>query len=387
MFHRLFTPPRRRSFFLFGPRGTGKTTLLGKAFSPARTLFIDLLDPAEEDLFNRRPSELEQRVHAMPPKIETIVIDEVQKAPKVLDSVHRLIEKERRVFALTGSSPIKLKRGASNLLAGRAFVYPLHPLTHSELGDDFRLGEALHRGTLPGLFQLASSEDKREFLMAYALTYLKEEIAMEQVVRRLNPFRNFLEVAAQCNGTILNFTQVARDVGVDTKTAQSYFTILEDTLIGFFLPAYHVSVRKKQRTAPKFYLFDPGIKKALERTLDQIIHPKTYAFGAAFEHWVILEFHRLSQYRRREFSFSYLRTRDGAEIDLVVDRPGKATALVEIKSTDHVEEKEVGTLAHFQNDMSRTQAFCLSLDPYPKKIGVVRCLPWAEGIQTILDGT
>jgi predicted AAA+ superfamily ATPase len=168
--------------------------------------------------------------------------------------VHSKIESSETRFAMTGSSARKLKREGTNLLAGRAFVYNLFPLTHRELGDSFNLNSALMYGTLPGLLKFDSGEEKMAFLRAYALTYLKEEIWGEHIVRKLDPFRKFVEIAAQCNGELINFANIARDVGVDIKTVQSYFEILEDTLLGFMLEPYHRSVRKRQRQAPKFYL-------------------------------------------------------------------------------------------------------------------------------------
>ena len=192
------------------------------------------------------------------------------------------------------------------------------------------------------------------------MTYLKEEIIAEQIVRRLDPFRHFLEVAAQCNGQILNYAKISRAIGVDIKTTQSFFSILEETLVGVLLPAYDRSLRKRQRTQPKFYFFDLGVKRALERTLEQDLHPRTWAFGQAFEHFIILEAIRLSSYFQPDWRFSYLRTKDDAEIDLIVDRPGRPTALIEIKSTDQVKKEDVATLRRFQKDMPNSQAYCFS---------------------------
>lgn len=312
-----------------------------------------------------------------------VVIDEIQKAPRLLDVVHQMMETSGRRFALTGSSARKLKRGASNLLAGRAFVYSLFPLTAPELGEAFSLKDVLNWGTLPSLYRWASAGDKTEYLRTYALTYLKEEIVAEQLVRNLTPFRNFLEIAAQCNGQVLNYSKISTEIGADVKTVQSYFSILEDTLVGFFLPAFHLSVRKRQRSHPKFYLFDPGLKRTLERTLDQPLTPQSYAYGFAFEHWVILEIVRRSHYARKDWTFSYLQTTDGGEIDLVIDRPGAPRALIEIKSTPHLSERTVKTLERFQPDFPRSEAFCLSLDPHPKKIGHINCLPWEQGLQEL----
>jgi predicted AAA+ superfamily ATPase len=191
---------------------------------------------------------------------------------------------------LTSSSARKLKRGSANLLAGRAFTYKLFPLTHLELAKQFDLNQALTYGTLPKLLEYEDNNDKVEFLRSYTQTYLREEIQIEQLVRRLNPFRDFLELAAQNNGEILNYTKISRDIGVDHKTVANYYQILEDTLVGFYLPPFHKSVRKRQLESPKFYLFDTGVKRALERSFNIPLNKRSYAYGKAFEHFVILEF-------------------------------------------------------------------------------------------------
>jgi uncharacterized protein len=233
---------------------------------------------------------------------------------------------------------------------------------------------------LPGLLKFGTREEKASFLRAYALTYLKEEVWGEHLVRKLDPFRKFIEIAAQCSGEIINFANIARDVGADIKTVQSYFEILEDTLIGFLLEPYHLSVRKRQRQAPKFYLFDPGVRRALDRTLTVELKPGTYAYGEAFEHLVIVEAVRLSAYRQNDFRFSYLRTKDDAEIDLLVERPGAATALVEIKSSDHIDERDTKSLEKFGADMPGTESFLLSRDPVARRIGRIQALPWQQGL-------
>src|SRR3989339_340551 len=222
MFNRIISYSKSNSLFVFGPRGTGKTTLINQLFSKSDTLFIDLLNPVEEDLFIRYPHELEQRIKQFGKNIQCVVIDVVQKAPRLLDSVQGLIEKMGLRFVLTGSSSRKLKRGAANMLAGRAFVYTLHPLTSIEMADAFSLNEALSWGTLPKVHTLTNAADKADFLRAYALTYIKEEIVAEQIVRKLDPFRRFLEIAAQMNGKPVNYTRIAGEAGVDVKTVQNY---------------------------------------------------------------------------------------------------------------------------------------------------------------------
>jgi uncharacterized protein len=383
MINRIVSPTKSNSFFLFGARGTGKTTLLHQIFKPETTFFIDLLDPVEEDAFARDPSQLEKQVAELPLEKEWVVIDEIQRVPRLLDLVHRLIETTKRRFVMTGSSGRKLKHGASNLLAGRAFVYNLFPLTSHELGDSFTLNETLSWGTLPSILNFSSDDDKKRYLQSYALTYLKEEIVAEQVVRKLDPFRHFLEVAAQSNGRIVNFSNIANDTNVDIKTVQTYFTILEETLVGTLFPAYHTSVRKRQNQNPKFYFFDTGVKRALDRTLDVALKESTYAFGEAFEHFVILELTRLSRYANNDWSFSYLRTKDGAEIDCIIDRPGKPKALIEIKAATSIHDKDVSILNRFADDMKPCDSFCLSRDPHAKRIGKVRCMPWREGIKEL----
>lgn len=383
MFNRLIKFSKNNSFFLFGARGTEKTYLLKDHFKPARALYIDLLAPDQNETYSLRPQTLAEQLAALGSKTEWIVIDEIQKIPKLLDVVHQQIESSRFKFALSGSSARKLKRGDADLLAGRAFVNYLFPLTAREIGESFSLAAALTWGTLPRLFALTSDEDKRDFLRTYTHTYLKEEITVEQVVRRLDPFRRFLVVAAQMSGQIINFSKIAREVGASAPTVQTYFEILEDTLVGFLLEPFYESIRKRQRDNPKFYFFDTGVQRALNHTLTVELKPQTYAFGLAFEHYVVNEINRLQSYAKKNYRLSYLRTKDGVEIDLIVERPGLKRALVEIKSTARVTEDDVRALQHLGKDLTNSEAFCLSLDATPKKIGAVRCLPWQRGLEEI----
>jgi predicted AAA+ superfamily ATPase len=383
MFQRALKLPKNQSFFLFGARQTGKSTLLREILDPKTTYTIDLLDPEQEDIFIRNPGELEHRLAAMRTRPDWVVIDEVQRAPRLLDLVHRQVESSGQHFALTGSSARKLKRGAANLLAGRAVVKHLHPLTHREAGDSFDLDLALRAGTLPKIFNLAP-EERVAFLRSYAMTYLKEEIAAEQILRRLEPFRNFLEIAAQLNGTILNHSKIARDVGVAYKTVQSYFEVLEDTLIGFSLPPFHESLRKRQMQHPKFYFFDSGVKRALERTVDLPLTPRTYGYGNAFEHFLIGEIRRLADYAGKDWRYSYLRTVQGVEIDLIIDRPGESRVFLEIKSATEIEESDCAALMKMQSDSKQpVLAILASRSPTPKRIGKVLCLPWKLALEEL----
>ncbi len=380
MFNRLIRLPRNSSFFLFGPRGTGKTSLLKARLKDPAVFYMDLLDPETFQTLSLRPKTLIERLNALPPGVDWVVIDEIQKLPTLLDLVHQQIESSRLRFALTGSSARKLRHGSANLLAGRAFVNHLFPLTAREVGESFSLEAALRWGTLPRLFALDGDEDKSDFLRSYAHVYLQEEITQEQIVRKLEPFRRFIYTAAQMSGQIVNFSKIAREAGITVPTTQSYFHILEDTLVGFLLDPFHESVRKRQRGNPKFYFFDTGIQAALSHTLTVGLAPRTYAFGVAFEHFLINEIHRLQSYAKKDWRLSYLRTKDGVEIDLIIERPGLKRALVEIKSTERVGPEEARALKRLAPDIPDSEAFCLSLDPAPKIIEGVTCLPWQRGL-------
>lgn len=373
MFNRLIKPIKTNSFFVFGARGTGKSTFVqGLVGDRART--FDLLDDEVFDQLMRRPKIVEDAAAAR--AYEWIVIDEVQRLPKLLNTVHRMIEKSGQKFALTGSSSRKLKRGGANLLAGRAFVNTLFPLTSLEMGDAFDLAGALRWGTLPKLSALPLEDEKRAYLRSYCLTYVREEIQAEQVVRKLEPFREFLSVAAQSSGKLINYSHIARDVGAQVPTVQTYFQILEDTYLGFLLPSFHRSVRKSQLEAPKFYFFDNGVRKALEASLDSVPTEGTSQFGELFEAFVIQEVYRLNSYLATDYRMSHFRTKNGAEIDLVLTR-GRRTLLVEIKSSYRIDEIEVRKLARLSEGFGGgAESYYLSRDPHEAVIDGVRCLPW-----------
>ncbi|MDE0152004.1 MAG: AAA family ATPase [Bdellovibrionales bacterium] len=384
MVNRLIRLSRSNSFFILGPRGVGKSTLIRNCYNLQKEsfLYIDLLNPNIEDQYRLNPNVLKQQVSAHS-RLRWVVIDEVQKLPRLLDIVHELIENTSLKFILSGSSARKLKRGGSNLLAGRAFMFYLYPFTSIELKEKFNLKKSLQWGMLPQIFKFKSNQDRKEYLKSYTLTYLREEIQIEQIVRKLTPFRKFLEIAAQMNGKIINFSKIGSDIGVDTTTVQNYYSILEDTLIGFHLQAYHTSIRKSQRLSPKFYLFDTGVCRALKRTLDLPLLPQTYDFGEAFEHFIILEFIKLSEYYRKDWKFFYLRTKDGAEIDLIVERPGQKTICIEIKSSDRITQHDVKVLNTLGQSIPNSILYCLSRDVQKKKIQNTYCLEWQEGLKKI----
>ena len=379
--HRYLSFLSQRSAFLFGARNTGKSTFLKHCFNINTCFWIDLLNLDQEERYMRDPMLLKREVLALDASITHVIIDEVQKLPKLLDIVHLLMETTTKIFILTGSSARKLRLGGSNLLAGRAFVYHLFPFTSFELGRSFNLESALCFGTLPAISHMTTGAEKQHFLHAYAQTYLREEVWQEQLIRKLDPFRRFLEVSAQANGKIVNFSNIAKDVGVDDKTIQNYFSILEDTLIGFLLEAFQHSFRKRLSAKPKFYYFDTGVVRALSRQLTIDMLPGTTAYGDAFEHFIILECIRLAHYYYPEYRFSYLKTKDDSEIDLVVERPGEKLLFIEIKSSDHIYPEKISTFLSLTKDFVECEAVCFSRVPQAQKIDHVTVLPWQAGLK------
>ena len=394
MFNRLINYSKNNSFFLFGPRGTGKSTFLKQKLPESDYLWINLLNSDLERRLSTKPELLksiikeylttqgQQKSNPSPP---FIVIDEVQKVPELLDVVHDCIESEKWNFALTGSSARKLKKNGANLLAGRAFTYTAHPLTYSELGPAFKINDILKWGALPKIFSL-SEDDKKDFLLSYVETYFREEIVSEQIIRNVKPFRYFLEVASQSNAKIINNSKIARDIGVETSTVQNYFEILEDTLIGFLLPPYHNSIRRRQRQNSKFYYFDTGVQRTLRRTLDLPLQAQSFEYGDLFEQFFINEVRRLITYQKLQWNISYLRTQDGVEIDLIIERPGLPTALIEIKSAQEIHPQNLEGHTGFLKlvrDFPNAEAFVLSQDPIARIENNIRYLPWEQGLQAI----
>jgi predicted AAA+ superfamily ATPase len=383
MFHRIINTPQSNNFFLFGARATGKSTLLTFRYPDATV--IDLLKDSEERELSLHPERLRERIPSARQGTPRIIIDEIQKCPKLLDEVHRLIEDKSITcqFILTGSSARKLKLGGANLLAGRAAVRNLFPLLPAEIGDGFVLDQILRWGSLPKVVTSVDDEAKRDFLVAYGATYLKEEIWAEQLVRKLDPFRRFLEIAALHSGKIINANKISRDVGADPKTVQTYFQILEDTLLGFHLDAYHSSIRKRLRQAPKFYFVDTGIARCLSRMLNVVPEPSTSYCGELFESFVVGALHARDNYLQNDYRMTYLESLGGAEIDLVIERPGRALALVEIKSTEAVREDHCSGLKHFQKDFPDAEFFCVSRDQREKRFGAIKAIPWQRALEEI----
>jgi predicted AAA+ superfamily ATPase len=317
---------RHKSIFLFGPRQTGKSTLVRQTFPEAA--FYDLLEADTFRELSARPEYLRQTLN---PQQLVLIVDEIQKLPVLLDEIQLLIERNKKLrVILTGSSARKLKRGAANLLGGRAWVCRLHPLVSAEFDDD-RLMDRLNRGSLPAIID---SELYKEDLKAYVGTYLHEEIRAEGLARSIENFSRFLEVAGMTSGEQINFTAVAEDAGFPPRTVREHYQILEDTLVGYQLPAYQKTSKRKPVATAKFYFFDVGVANTLKRI--PVIEEGSDAYGRALEQLVFLELRGYLDYHRLDHQLSYWRSRSQFEVDFVVgDEIG-----VEVNSKSRVSPRD-----------------------------------------------
>lgn len=380
MIHRISKLSKSRSFFLFGARGTGKSTLLNQWKKGKSVQIYNLLDPETEAILRARPSTLLENWKAE--KTDWIVIDEIQKNIQLLDVVHDLIVKHKINFALTGSSARKLKRGSANMLGGRADQFNLFPFSALELNKKFNLNYALSYGTLPVLYNLEKTDLERA-LYSYVSIYLKEEILVEQIIRDIEPFRKFLAVAAQMSGQILNYSKISRDCGVEEKSIARYYQILEDTLLGFYLEPYSASVRKQQTQKSKFYLFDCGVTRALQNTLKIPLSEQTTGYGKLFEQFVILEFIKLNEYYETHFKFSYLKTNNQLELDLIIERPGQKIILIEIKSSTQNRLEDADSLNKLKTEFKNPVCYVLNTSLKSTEIDGVLFTHWQKGLTAI----
>lgn len=391
MYHRFCKPLKDMSFLLLGARGTGKTWLLEQEFRACALIWTNLLENRDFLKYQSRPEMLRQEVEAALKNTSTnkewVVIDEIQRVPQLLNEVHALIEDrfvgERVKFALSGSSARKLKRGGGNLLAGRALLNHLYPLTSQELSDDFDLAQVLSWGMLPAINKQKNLLVRTEQLETYVAVYLREEIREEQLVRNLDPFNRFLEVAAQTSGQIVNYSKIGRDCGVDSRAVARYFQILEETLIGAFLKPYHRSVRKQQGRSPKFYFFDTGVMRTLERTLSSEVNESSYGYGRLFEHFVVWEFMKRNEYSRKRYDLSYLITKDGAEVDLIIERGKERPILIEIKSGKNPNLADARHLRALKDGFPSSELWVVSQIEQEQEESAVRFLHWSRALKEL----
>ena len=350
------------SIFLLGARQTGKSTYLLENFKDVPV--FDLLDSELRTRLSRNPGLLFEVLQDSPDG-SLVIIDEVQKIPALLDEVHRLITRKNLRFILCGSSARKLKKSSSNTLGGRAVPVSFYPLVSAEI-PDFNLDRALSNGMIPRHYMTENASNR---LKGYVEVYLKEEIIGEALVRELDAFGRFLEVAAIMNGEILNYENIASDCGVSAKTVKEYFRILYDTLIGYEIPAYTKTLQRRLVQSPKFYFFDVGIVNYLTGRMS--LRRGTAEFGHAFEHLVVQEIIAWAGYSEQREKLSYWRTYTGVEVDIVI---GEARIAIDIKSAEEVKSRHMKGLLSFAEDYPHARLVLVSLDRFSKRSGNVECL-------------
>lgn len=389
MFQRKLIFPHDISFFLFGPRQCGKSTLieswLVQAGLASTSFQVDLL---KSDLFlkySKDPAlfreEVLHRVSAG--GTTTVFVDEIQKIPPLLDEIQHLMGKTGCQFILSGSSARKLKRGGANMLAGRAIQKFLFPFVYEEVKSQFQLEKALQYGLLPAVF-LRETESVRSILNTYAQTYLREEIQMEGLVRNLPGFSRFLDVACAQFTEITNYTSIGSECGVNARSVQGFYDILEDTLIGFRLPGFDRSVRKQLSSSPKFYFFDNGVTNAVNHLLQESLSP--VIAGKLFEQWLMNEVRAFLSYRESDTEMYYWRTNNEAEIDLILARHKQPEVAIEFKYRKSIGAGDVNAFRGFSTeyDLAQKMVVCLATEPYQR--GNILILPWQKFLEKLWSG-
>lgn len=350
------------SIFLFGARQTGKSTILRQQLK--NSTYIDLLDTDVCNRFKRRPGLLYDMLIDLPDD-SVVVIDEIPEVPELLNEVHRLITQKNHRFVLCASSARKLKRKGHNTLGGRAFPVYFYPLVSAEI-PDFDVDKAVNHGMLPRHYLAANPS---RLLSAYVDIYIREEIKEEALVRNLKAFQRFLETAAICDGEMINCNNIAQDCGVSATTVNSYFDILEDTLIGYRIQAYTKTVQRKLVQAPRFYYFDVGVANHLMHR--QGLKRGTPEYGHAFEHLVIQEIIAYLGYTHSDEKLTFWRTYTGLEVDVVL---GDAKVAIEIKSAEEVMTKHLKGLKAFGEEYPESRRIIVSLDIFNRRMGEIECL-------------
>jgi uncharacterized protein len=378
---RLLQLPRSAHFFLFGPRQVGKTTLIKNSFSPQTTLSLDLLNMDKLRQVSSNPSYIEEILRANK-HIQYVVIDEVQLYPAILNEVHRLIESLSNPpkFILTGSSARKLRRSDANMLGGRAWNLSMFPLTYSEITqqESFALNKALQYGTLPAIYSETDEESMRMKLMSYVEIYLNEEVKKEALVRNLFTFMDFLRIAAENNGQIINYANVSQDLGLEGSTVKEYYQILEDTLLGFYLRPIGRSFRSKVIKHPKFYFFDTGVTRAICKQVSSSLDYGSQNYGHCFEHFLIKDLVHTAKYLQKDFEFSFYRNHSGSEVDLIIETPDKEIFAIEIKASSNPKKKDYAGLFSFAKLAASAKLICACQTKHSIIRDGVTIMPWQE---------
>lgn len=370
--------PEKQSAFLWGPRKTGKTTYLKSRFPDS--IVYDFL---KTDLFldfSKRPALLREQLMARDPGSlkHPIILDEVQKIPGIMDEVHWLIENRDLRFILCGSSARKLKRGGANLLGGRAWRFEMLPLVSAELmGWD--LLTVLNRGLIPSHYL---DQNYSRSLKAYSLDYLKEEVFAEGIVRNIPSFSRFYDAMAFTHGELVNYSNIARDCGVDSKTVREYYQILVDTLMGKMIEPFKKRQNRQVITkSPKFYLFDVGVAGAITRRTIQ--EEKGELFGKAFEHFILMELIAYNSYNELDFDINFWRTKSGLEVDFIL---GNGEIAVEVKGSGRIDKRDLYPLNAFLNEFPSTRAFIVCNEKTERIVDQIRIIPYRQFLSDLWEG-
>jgi predicted AAA+ superfamily ATPase len=363
----------RKSFFLFGPRATGKSTLIKRQLYETATV-IDLLNSRLYMRLLASPHDLESIISSGR-KTEIVVIDEIQRIPELLNEVHRLIENKKITFLLTGSSARKLRRGKANLLAGRVWESRMFPLIKNEI-IDFNLDRFLQYGGLPAVYL---SDYPDEELDAYVNTYLKEEIMAEGLIRKLPPFSRFLRSIALASGEMINFTKLANDCQVSPSTVTEYVGLLEDTLVGSLLPAWIGSRKRKAIRRAKFYFFDPGVTHMLAGT--QTLDRNSNLYGKSFEQFIWMEIRAYLSYKRKKSELTYWRSTHGYEVDFLI---GRETA-IEVKASQKVSARDIKGLKALKEENVFKNYILVSQDPINTSKDNFQALHWEKFLEDLWE--
>lgn len=378
MFDRLFSLDlnSQNSYFIFGPRGTGKTQWLKTHLKEAECIYIDLLEPLTFRELKSRPERLKESI----PDDYTgwVILDEVQKVPEVLDEVHRLIEHKEYRFILTGSSARKLRREGVNLLAGRAIQHSMHPLLIQEVGASFQLEHALTLGMLPATYTYS---DPTGYLATYVDTYLREEVVYEGLTRNISAFARFLEVASFSQGGIINASDIAREVGIDRQVIQNYFRILNDLLLSHTLPVFTKKAKRRLISSEKFYYFDAGVYQNLRPK--GILDSPSEIGGIALETLFFQSILAVNDYFRLNYQFYYWRTMSGVEVDFIAYGPNALIAF-EIKHSRQITPKMLHGLKHFKEDYPMAKLYIVYLGSEILHLSnEIIALPFVMALQTL----
>lgn len=364
----------QESTFLWGARQTGKSTLLQTLF-PESTYFDLLLSDLYERL-QKNPSLIRETILASGYK-SPVIVDEIQRIPALLNEIHWLIVNKNIQFILSGSSPRKIVRTGANLLGGRALRSELYPLVYKEI-PDFNLIRALNHGLLPRHY---ISKNPTPLISAYIGSYLQDEIVAEARARNIQTFSRFLEAAAFSNGEVINFSNIAAECGVSAPTIREYFNILEETLIGRFLPSYRKKPKRRVIQSPKFYLFDIAIANYLLKR--RSIEAGSELFGRTFEHYIYHELHAHSRYSGLQYEISYWRTTSQIEIDFVL---GDHEVGIEVKGSNQITPRHLKGLKHFAEEYRVKELILVSTDPFPRQVGNVNLMPWKLFLDKLWGG-